>query len=130
MVALSGLVVVLMGRNAIMMLSMGGMSVLTAAFSITSYFTDKKEYKQKKITRVEDYEAYLLKQLSTLHKHYTEEKNILFYQQPNINTLINMIMRYDERLYERLPFNEDFMRSRSEERRVGKECRSRWSPYH
>ena len=23
-----------------------------------------------------------------------------------------------------------FMRSRSEERRVGKECRSRWSPYH
>ena len=24
----------------------------------------------------------------------------------------------------------DFARSRSEERRVGKECRSRWSPYH
>src|SRR3712207_8918201 len=23
-----------------------------------------------------------------------------------------------------------FMRRRSEERRVGKECRSRWSPYH
>ena len=25
---------------------------------------------------------------------------------------------------------EDFLRYRSEERRVGKECRSRWSPYH
>ena len=24
----------------------------------------------------------------------------------------------------------DILRSRSEERRVGKECRSRWSPYH
>ena len=24
----------------------------------------------------------------------------------------------------------DFTLSRSEERRVGKECRSRWSPYH
>src|SRR2546429_7163984 len=24
----------------------------------------------------------------------------------------------------------DFRKSRSEERRVGKECRSRWSPYH
>src|SRR3989441_12477336 len=24
----------------------------------------------------------------------------------------------------------DFKRARSEERRVGKECRSRWSPYH
>ena len=25
---------------------------------------------------------------------------------------------------------EEFMDARSEERRVGKECRSRWSPYH
>ena len=25
---------------------------------------------------------------------------------------------------------EIFMNTRSEERRVGKECRSRWSPYH
>ena len=25
---------------------------------------------------------------------------------------------------------ETYPRSRSEERRVGKECRSRWSPYH
>ena len=24
----------------------------------------------------------------------------------------------------------EFLRTRSEERRVGKECRSRWSPYH
>ena len=27
-------------------------------------------------------------------------------------------------------FNTEIMDSRSEERRVGKECRSRWSPYH
>ena len=27
-------------------------------------------------------------------------------------------------------FLVNFTRSRSEERRVGKECRSRWSPYH
>ena len=26
--------------------------------------------------------------------------------------------------------HEVFARARSEERRVGKECRSRWSPYH
>src|SRR2546427_260717 len=26
--------------------------------------------------------------------------------------------------------NKEFERQRSEERRVGKECRSRWSPYH
>ena len=27
-------------------------------------------------------------------------------------------------------FPEDYKTTRSEERRVGKECRSRWSPYH
>src|SRR5258708_38817528 len=27
-------------------------------------------------------------------------------------------------------YTEDKMKARSEERRVGKECRSRWSPYH
>ena len=26
--------------------------------------------------------------------------------------------------------NDEFQHVRSEERRVGKECRSRWSPYH
>ena len=28
------------------------------------------------------------------------------------------------------PFYRHFAHNRSEERRVGKECRSRWSPYH
>ena len=27
-------------------------------------------------------------------------------------------------------FPKDILKTRSEERRVGKECRSRWSPYH
>ena len=30
----------------------------------------------------------------------------------------------------RLNNYQKFLRARSEERRVGKECRSRWSPYH
>ena len=34
---------------------------------------------------------------------------------------------YVHRLRKRL---EEFYAARSEERRVGKECRSRWSPYH
>ena len=27
-------------------------------------------------------------------------------------------------------YQDDYYPARSEERRVGKECRSRWSPYH
>ena len=37
-------------------------------------------------------------------------------------------------LYEKMAAEQDkfrdWLKSRSEERRVGKECRSRWSPYH
>ena len=29
-----------------------------------------------------------------------------------------------------IPYDDDMDDDRSEERRVGKECRSRWSPYH
>ena len=37
--------------------------------------------------------------------------------------------RFPDIPLEQVPGNCDF-RPRSEERRVGKECRSRWSPYH
>ena len=33
-------------------------------------------------------------------------------------------------LYRGAEYVVDFLPKRSEERRVGKECRSRWSPYH
>src|ERR1039458_3095042 len=36
----------------------------------------------------------------------------------------------DNRQEETLCVSASFFRYRSEERRVGKECRSRWSPYH
>ena len=39
-------------------------------------------------------------------------------------------IRHQPRAWIRSLTNIDALRSRSEERRVGKECRSRWSPYH
>ena len=51
-------------------------------------------------------------------------------------TIINRIKKKDEKLiffYSNLGFRDNvkaFYDYRSEERRVGKECRSRWSPYH
>ena len=54
----------------------------------------------------------------------------------NYHTLDNPTItdqEYDKYLRELFDLEEEhpeLVRSRSEERRVGKECRSRWSPYH
>ena len=65
-----------------------------------------------------------------------------FFLSPSIKAAINFqIGRYDvnhkkclaslaETLVISSIFKLNVIRSRSEERRVGKECRSRWSPYH
>ena len=50
--------------------------------------------------------------------------------------LVNKVVRRYLRWYinpiveQQNAFNDAAARTRSEERRVGKECRSRWSPYH
>ena len=51
---------------------------------------------------------------------------------------VGFVALMQDRKYIGIELNEEYVslarkrisRSRSEERRVGKECRSRWSPYH
>ena len=47
-----------------------------------------------------------------------------------MNTENPMLPRYSTGLVLRDTLLLEFSLTRSEERRVGKECRSRWSPYH
>src|SRR3989449_7530162 len=52
---------------------------------------------------------------------------------PIVSTLVELFLRYDLTLAEINPLarlEDGRFLVRSEERRVGKECRSRWSPYH
>src|SRR5256885_14721385 len=60
--------------------------------------------------------------------HYTDEKG-----QPTERQIWPFAMAFfDQRriLAAWCELRQDFRHFRSEERRVGKECRSRWSPYH
>ena len=48
-----------------------------------------------------------------------------------IAQLVNMLYNIVDRIYiGHIPGEGSLALTRSEERRVGKECRSRWSPYH
>ena len=53
-------------------------------------------------------------------------KAVIPYIDNNMGTMIGMLIKLKE-LQNAAQINNDV---RSEERRVGKECRSRWSPYH
>ena len=47
-----------------------------------------------------------------------------------VSELKNMSLASDKLYLTRSAISHAISRIRSEERRVGKECRSRWSPYH
>ena len=95
--------------NPLMMIGMGGFSLLTAGTTMSQYFEERKDNKEQERIRVEDYEKYLLKQVSELNRYYQEEAAILRYNQPEIQVLADMIAQYDSRIYERLDYNEDFL---------------------
>ena len=57
----------------------------------------------------------------------TDAKNGIIQIRPT-NIDENGFLKYDKNIY--LPIDKNSITTRSEERRVGKECRSRWSPYH
>lgn len=95
--------------NPVMMLGMGGFSLLTAATTMSQYFEERKDTKEQEKNRIQDYEAYLLKQVSDLESYYKEETKILHYNQPSISTITELIAKYDSRIYERMDYNEDFL---------------------
>ena len=79
---------------------------------------------------IKDLELYIIYDIYNINeKTYELAKNSVF-SEIMIDEVIEDIILQDGRYfaYETLPAQYD--RSRSEERRVGKECRSRWSPYH
>src|SRR5260221_5491410 len=52
------------------------------------------------------------------------------YQWNSDNTQVTFAIRQNVKWNDGKPFTANDVAFRSEERRVGKECRSRWSPYH
>ena len=65
-------------------------------------------------------------------KTYTEQQNIKY--KKKLNELLDILPDFCTQYFDSLEFNKQprtkIAYARSEERRVGKECRSRWSPYH
>lgn len=110
MVVLSGATSFLSGGNPIMMLSMGGASLLTAGFSVSSYYTNKKETKEKNQQREETYRQYLIQKKGELALLQQKQEHALTYMYPSMNDLALMAKDYQARIYERMNTNDDFLK--------------------
>lgn len=109
MVVLSGATSFLSGGNPVMLISMGGASLLTTGFSVSSYFTNKKETNRKNHAREEYYRQYMIKKKSELNVLQQTQKTALEYMNPSLNELALMAKDYHARIYERMTVNEDFL---------------------
>ncbi|AAK81629.1 S-DNA-T family DNA segregation ATPase FtsK/SpoIIIE [Clostridium acetobutylicum] len=109
MLAATGVTSVLSGRNPIMMLGMGSMSVITATFTVSQYISEKKEHKIEDQKRKEDYEQYLIKAVAEISDKYDEETEVLHFRNPSPEKLAEMIETYNSRIYERMASDKDFL---------------------
>ena len=109
MVVLSGATSFLSGGNPVMLISMGGASLLTTGFSVSSYFTNKKETNRKNHAREAHYRQYMIKKKSELNVLQQTQKTALEYMNPSLDELALMAKDYHSRIYERMTVNEDFL---------------------
>lgn len=112
MLVMTGAVTIISRRNPVMLLSMGGASLLTAAFSVSSYWTSKKETEKENKQQEENYQNYLVEKESELAKLAEKQKEALEYNYPSVSDLVSLIRSYRSRIYEKMPSHEDFLNVR------------------
>lgn len=105
----TGFMSVFSGRNPLMMMGMGLVSVLTTVFTVTQYFSDKTERSNESRKKQDDYDTYLTNTVSDIASQYASENHILHYKNPAPATLIKMMGLLDSRIYERMANNKDFL---------------------
>ncbi|MEY8462318.1 type VII secretion protein EssC [Streptococcus merionis] len=96
-------------RSGGMVFMMMGMSVITIGTSIHSYFSDKKNHKEKQTQKLKDYLSYLDTKYKDLSTYKEEQIEALLYHYPDTQTIMEMAERTDRRIYEKTPYHFDFL---------------------
>lgn len=109
MIAITGAMSVFTKGNPLMMMGMGSMSLLTTGFTVSSYFTDRKDIKSKNKERSEQYQEYLIEKESALVSLHQKQLGALHYNFPALEDLSKLVKNYSSRIYEKMPTNEDFL---------------------
>ncbi|HEM6099534.1 TPA: type VII secretion protein EssC [Streptococcus suis] len=92
-----------------MVIMMMGMSLVTIGTSIHSYFSDRKSHKETQNKKIKEYMEYLDTKYEDLAQYRSEQKEALFYHNPDTSTILQMAEKTDRRIYEKTPFHFDFL---------------------
>lgn len=99
---------VLMGRGLFMYV-MALSSIVTTCFSVTNYFSDKKERKEEAAKREARYNEYLLGKRKELNSKFEAQKEALLYQNLTAREIADEVEDNSIRLFERSSTDGDFL---------------------
>ncbi len=98
----------MMGRGIYMIVMAAGTLVSTVV-SVTNYFQDKKDRKQKETESATSYQEYLLRQRKMLHRFRSQFIDAKTYHNPSVQEIAELVDRYSNRIYERRSSDADFL---------------------
>lgn len=95
-------------RGLFVLISAASM-LMTLVFSVTTFFGERKDNKQKEKDRIETYNRYLLSTRKRLHRFKQQNEEALTYHYPSVQELEHIVEQHSSRIYERAAIDNDFL---------------------
>ncbi len=108
MIALT-VVIFLVRPIGVYIFMMIGMSTVTIIFGITTYFTEKKKYKEEVEKRERDYKAYLSNKSTEINNAIKDQRYSLNFHYPTLSEIKDIVETKAPRIYEKTSHHHDFL---------------------
>ncbi|PTI28144.1 type VII secretion protein EssC [Mammaliicoccus vitulinus] len=108
MIALT-VVIFLVRPIGVYILMMVGMSTVTIIFGITTYFTEKKKYKEEVEKRERDYKQYLSDKATEINNAIKDQRYSLNFHYPTLPEIKDIVETKAPRIYEKTSHHHDFL---------------------
>ncbi|WP_436884695.1 type VII secretion protein EssC [Staphylococcus gallinarum] len=108
MIALT-VVIFLVRPIGVYIFMMIGMSTVTVIFGITTYFTEKKKYKEEVAKRKRDYQQYLTDKTTEINNAIKAQRFSLNFHYPTLREIKDIVEMRAPRIYEKNSHHHDFL---------------------
>ncbi|MGL4662555.1 MAG: hypothetical protein ACRCV7_02600, partial [Culicoidibacterales bacterium] len=82
---------------------------ITLGMSITNFFKQRKEHKEKVESRIDIYNRYLKRKLSEISEQVAKQAQSRYYHNPENELILKMAETGSSRMWEKAPLNHDFL---------------------